>query len=819
MVKKIHENFEEKYQMKMRFLIIISFLNIFLFADDGIKDIVEQEYRNQNLSYYFDQYTNEVIEKYKIPRTPYNAGLWGKTKYFFKQQFEALEANYGVNTKDVANNMMNDIFSLYGNDLSNFVNTIITDDILIKKIKQNYDEYITESSSLVYDRLDKGFRDKFLNLYNANSLDVLLTNDIKDKILVSKENIMSNVRHNVEGNQPTTLMVAGGMIIGGVIMESVSKQIQKKTIQAVIQRIIGKGTLKLGSKLIPLVGEVLAVYELGTLNEIYEVIGDEIKKEFHKNEMIIIDNISGTLSDIDNISVKYQISIENITEDYISKAKVPYTYLHDKASLKEKLLQSDNYVFLEIIENFYRVPAELYVYVIKKYFNLKVDQKHKFVQYIAKMDDIYAIENVMLVEKKLGLKIPFNEFDKAIEFYDSFEDLNDIIKFYTFLPKLDTYIVNISNLESYYYDYELLKNNKYLMERYVQLKESDRERLLSVAEEGKVRFDNIAYYEKKYENEVPSEQFVAMAELLNKFSDEDEIDKFYAFVTKAIYSDSYTYPQLNTLYAPYRILSESEYLQNKYSGLGETDRKKLLKLAKENISLFDNIQKFEISHQNIKISKIDFIKMALLLSKFKNTETIGKFYNFVKLVKQGTVIPNDMHMLNEPYQVLKDNEYLMEKYASLEKEDRIRLLDVGKEQKMDFGKIAYFESKYNIDIPSNEFVAMAKLFSKFLSTQKINISITKYKDNFGKIDLKNLKIYLQSNTATKYIMIMKEVIIKNIAFFYLLISVFLLATIYFMYRKKYVKNNTVEVRLLSHNSMVSKEKIDIIPYKDEDNKC
>jgi cell division protein ZapA (FtsZ GTPase activity inhibitor) len=305
----------------------------------------------------------------------------------------------------------------------------------------------------VYTELDHLYKTKFLSLYNADSLNILLKEDIREKILETKDKIIQNIKNEVSGNQPTTLIVAGGMIVGNAIMGQVAKQIKKKTFQAVISRIIGKGAMKLGSKAIPIVGEVLVVYELATLNAIYDEIGNEIKAEFHNNEQLIINNISETLADIDNISSKYQVSVADITLDYIEKSKVPYTFLKDNNELNNKLIDSENYIFLEVLESFFSVPENYYQYVLKKYMDLPEKDKHEFAQMIAKMNDIFMLDNMIIVENELKLKIPVNIYLEAAEFFDMFEGKDDLVRFYSFIPEMSNTVVNVKYLKKMYYPY------------------------------------------------------------------------------------------------------------------------------------------------------------------------------------------------------------------------------------------------------------------------------------------------------------------------------------------------------------------------------
>ena len=521
MDEKILERFEERIT-KMRVFILFLLINS-LFADNNIQDIIKQKYNSYNLSYSFNRYVDRVVDDFKKPEDT-GDGWFEKTKNLLNHGYDAVKANYGVNTKDVATNMMNDVFYLYGRDLNSFVNEIISDDVLIEEIKRNYNTYISESSEAVYNELDYGYKDKFLSLYNSNTLNVLLKEDIKEKILQTKEKILKNIQDEVSGSQPTTLIVAGGMIISGAIMRTVANQIKKKTIDTAIRRIVGKGTMKVGSKWIPIIGEVMIFYEIATLNQVYEDIGDDIKEEFHNNEDIIINNIADTLADIDNISSKYQASISMITADYILKAKVPYTFLF--GDLKEEVQKSKNYIFLEILESFYQVPEEFYSYIVAKYMSLPDDQKHQFAEYVANLDDKFALENVMVIENELKLKISLENYGDAVEFFDRFEDKEEVYRFFSFMPSVQKSTINLSKVKSFYYPYDLLKSDAYLLKRYALLKPADREKMLKAVKAEKTNFERIAYFEEKNNLTVSSEEFVAMAELLNRFKGNEELDKF-----------------------------------------------------------------------------------------------------------------------------------------------------------------------------------------------------------------------------------------------------------------------------------------------------
>jgi hypothetical protein len=325
-------------------------------------------------------------------------------------------------------------------------------------------------------------------------------------------------------------------------------------------------------------------------------------------------------------------------------------------------------------------------------------------------------------------------------------------------------------------------------------------------EEGKTDFGKIAYFEGTHNIQVPSSEFVSMAKLLSRFASEKEIDGLYAFVQKVYPGRNGEVRLYEELFDPYKVLSGNKYLQSKYATLSKEGRQELLKMAKENMAVFNRIQEFEDLYPAVEISSDAYLKAAKLLGNFNTVEGMKDFYEFVSLVHHGQVDISEIYALYHPYQLLKGNEYLMKRYAALEEVDRDKLLAAVEEGKTDFGKIAYFEGTYNIQVPSSEFVSMAKLLSRFASKKEIDKYIENYKDHFGKFNLMEFKAYLEFDSVGKYWMITKEFIVSHKLIIILLLTLMLLLFMFYKYRSKYK---------ISHKD---KKTILALPYIQEEEK-
>jgi len=753
----------------MKYIFLIIFISPILLSDNNIKEVVKSQYESQYVSGNFDIYVDRVVEQYKEPEESDNDTWYDMTWNEVKHYVETLAANYGYDTQDIADNMMENVFKLYAKDLNQFISDLIKDDLLISEIKANYNDYIAKSSNVVFSELDYGFQQKFLNLYNSDSLQMLLKEDIKEKIIQTKNNIIKNIRDNVMDGQWTMTGVAAMMIASNRIMEIVKKPVGDRVLSTLGKR-FGSGILKkVGGRLVPYAGLALLGHELYTVNELYESIGNDIKEEFHNNEDIIINNIADTLADIDNISSKYQASISTITADYILKAKVPYSFLSE--NLKEAVLKSENYIFLEILERFYQVPEEFYSYIVAKYMSLPDDQKHQFAEYVANLDDKFALENVMVIENELKLKISLENYSDAVEFFDRFEDKEDIYKFFAFMPSVQKSTINLSKVKNFYYPYEVLKSDAYLLNRYAQLKPEDREKMLEAVEAGKTNFERIAHFEEKNSLTVPSDEFVAMAELLSQFDSNANMDKFYDFAVQVMNGTSVDVEAFSKRMHHYVVLSDNLYLQGKYIQFSSEERAKLITKVEAKKNMFEDIQAYE-THYSVEIPEKDFIAVAETLSQFKNLEEIKHFHTFVEKVSPD-VMTEALLSLHQPYEVLKSDAYLLNRYVQLKPADREKLIEAIESGKTNFERIAHFEEKNNVMVPLGEFMAMAQLLSQFNSNGELDSFIVRYNHDYKdkKVDLshfkKEIEGYFEKDSTQTFIIIF-SILIFLLIFFYVI---------------------------------------------------
>lgn len=400
----------------LRYIFIIILINSIINADSNIHKIIEDEYYSQNLNYKFDNHVDNVISDYKE-----------NTSYLKK-----LGANNGLYVESQAKDITNKVMKLYSKDIDDFVNSILTNTILFDKIKANYNEYINNGANIIYQELDNDFKNKFLVLYSADSLKIMLKNDINDKVSVSKNKILKKLEENVANGQVTL----GQMAVGAIVVGTMAKAIAK--------RIAAKAAARLALKWVPFLGWGLLAYDLVSVNSLYNTIGKEIKTEFHQNETLILSKISNELADINNISSTYKQDIADITFDFIKKAKPIYLSTQNDLELRNKILISDNYTYLQFSETFYQIPIEYYNYLANKFLSLSLKEMEYFHTNISQLNDIYIFDNIKYFENKYKFNIKIDNFFKLTKLFNEFNTQNEIDAYFRFTQKLFT-INNLTN--------------------------------------------------------------------------------------------------------------------------------------------------------------------------------------------------------------------------------------------------------------------------------------------------------------------------------------------------------------------------------------
>jgi hypothetical protein len=371
--------------------------------------------------------------------------------------FKKLGANNGLYVESQAKDITNKVMILYSRDIDNFVNNILNSTILFEKIKQNYNEYIYQGSSIISNELDSDFKNKFLNIYSSDSFKIMLKDDINDKISLSKNKILKRLEENVANGQVTI----GEMAVGAIAIGAIARFIAKK--------ILIKATVRGLAKWVPFLGWGLAAYDLATVNKLYDTIGDEIKTEFHKNETLILSTISNELTDINNISSNYKQDITDITFNFIKKAKSIYLSTENNLALRKKILNSDNYTYLQFSETFYQIPIEYYDYLANKFLSLSLREMEYFHTNISQLNDIYIFDNIKYFENKYQLTIGIDNYFKLTKLFNEFNTQNEIDTYFIFTQKLFT-IDNLTNKNFLLslLSYDIIKNetslfqNKYI---------------------------------------------------------------------------------------------------------------------------------------------------------------------------------------------------------------------------------------------------------------------------------------------------------------------------------------------------------------------
>jgi len=411
----------------MKYLLItLLTLSISLFGENSISNIVDNEYKKENLSLKFNKHTDKIIQEYK-----------NKTGYFKK-----LGASNGIGATKQAEELTDKIFKLYINDLDGFISNILNEEKLFNEIKNNYNEYIIDGSNIIENETDEDFKNKFLNIYNSDTLNIMLNEDIKDKISQAKQKIIDKLKDNVSGNQLTAL----NMIIGAIVIQiviSISRKIAKKIGFSIAKRMASRAFA-----VVPIIGWIvvggMTAYDLANVNAIYDDIGEEIKKEFHQNETLILSKISNELTDINNISNIYKQDISDITYDFIKKAKSIYVSTKNNVELKNKILNSDNYTYLQFSETFYQVPIEYYNYLANKFLSLSLREMEYFDTNISQLNDIYIFDNIKYFEIKYKVSIKIDNFFTLTKLFNEFNTQNEIDNYFKFTQKLFT-INNLTN--------------------------------------------------------------------------------------------------------------------------------------------------------------------------------------------------------------------------------------------------------------------------------------------------------------------------------------------------------------------------------------
>jgi len=411
--------------MKYLLITLLTF-SILLFGANSINDIIVNEYKKENLSFRFDNHTDKIIQEYK-----------NKTGYFKK-----LGASNGIGATKQAEEMIDKIFKLYINDLDGFMNNILNEEKLYNEIKNNYNEYITDGSNIIENETNQDFRNKFLDIYNSNTLKIMLNEDIKQKISQAKQKILDKLKDNVSGNQLTAL----NMIIGAIVIQiviSISKRIAKKIGFSIAKRMASRAFA-----VVPIIGWIavgaMTAYDLTNVNAIYDDIGKEIKTEFHQNETLILSKISNELADINNISSNYKQDITDITFDFIKKAKPIYLSTDNNLELRNKILNSDNYTYIKFSETFYQIPTEYYNYLANKFLALSLREMEYFHTNISQLNDIYIFDNIKYFENEYKVNIRIDNFFKLTKLFNEFNTQNEIDTYFMFTQKLFT-INNLTN--------------------------------------------------------------------------------------------------------------------------------------------------------------------------------------------------------------------------------------------------------------------------------------------------------------------------------------------------------------------------------------
>lgn len=411
--------------MKYLLITLLTF-TISLFGENNINDIIVNEYKKENLSFRFDNYTDKIIQEYK-----------NKTGYLKK-----LGASYGIGATKQAEEMIDKIFKQYYNDLDGFMNDILNEQKLYNEIKNNYNEYITDGSNIIENETNQDFKNKFLDIYNSNTLKIMLNEDIKEKISQAEQKILDKLKDNVSGNQLT----AADMIIGAIvihIVREISKIIAKKIGFRIANRMASRAFAA-----VPLIGwiavSVMTAYDLANVNAIYDDIGKEIKTEFHQNETLILSKISNEFADLNNISSNYKQDIADITFDFIKKAKPIYLSTDNNLELRNKILNSDNYTYIKFSETFYQIPIEYYNYLANKFLSLSLREMEYFHTNISQLNDIYIFDNIKYFENKYKVNIGIDNFFKLTKLFNYFNTQNEIDTYFMFTQKLFT-INNLTN--------------------------------------------------------------------------------------------------------------------------------------------------------------------------------------------------------------------------------------------------------------------------------------------------------------------------------------------------------------------------------------
>jgi hypothetical protein len=389
-----------------KIFLILLFFTALLKAENTIKDVVNLEYYNQQLDKKFDTYVDLTINNYKQD-----------TNYLKK-----LGANNGLYIESQVNEITNTIMQKYSKDIDKFVDDLLENSILIYKIEDNYNNYITKSSNIVSQKLGDDFKSKYLQIYSSDNLKNLLKEDIKNKISSSKDNILKKLEKNIANEQLTL----GQIVIGTLAISFISKTIAK--------RIVLKATTRGLLKWIPLVGWGLAAYDLATVDTLYDSIATEIKEEFHINESLLINRIASELSNINNISNYYKQNISNISFNFIQKSKPIYLATKNNLFLRNKILNSDNYTYIQFSEAFYYIPLNYYNYLADKFLNLSLKNMDSFTQELSHLNDVFIFDNIEYFEKKYSINIQ-SDFITIAKYFNNLTK-NEIDNNLSFIQKI-----------------------------------------------------------------------------------------------------------------------------------------------------------------------------------------------------------------------------------------------------------------------------------------------------------------------------------------------------------------------------------------------
>ena len=260
----------------MKKLIVIAMSASMVMGQVTMENYLEQKYDDYGMNRLFKVYASQTLEKHK------------ESEGYFSKVFSKTTA---IGTEDLVNNMCNETFDRYTQELSAMIASATEDEALREIIRTNYEENIQVAYKDLYNQVGSAYAFHFERHYTGLSQLAKLDESILEKIREIKTKEFGMLQHSVLDQQETTTKKIVYSVVGGVVSKAMGKIMNKIALSV---------TSKLGSRVltaIPVVGQGIGVvmvgYEASTPNALLEMIEEELVSGFEDSERRTVTKNSG----------------------------------------------------------------------------------------------------------------------------------------------------------------------------------------------------------------------------------------------------------------------------------------------------------------------------------------------------------------------------------------------------------------------------------------------------------------------------------------------------------------------------------------------